>query len=344
VSPEDIGPFVGAPPGVVLFDSIQTSAVDTKSWAVFAHQEYDIATEWTLIGSLRYTEDEREIDYVLEDNFGTFQQFNTALFSEAKQEFENVSAKVEIDWKPNDDWLVYASVNRGHKAGNFSTPFIGPVDLPLLPHDEEVLTSYELGFKSTLLDGLARLNANVFYYDYADYQASFFNNFALIIQNVDATLSGAEVELTLNPIDRLEFMFGVSLLDGEAEDVGMPDGSLQDRDMPYAPDVSFNALARYTLPLKGGAELTFQADANYSSDFCFTVVCHPLEEEDSYTVGNARITYSSPDQSWSFAAFVRNIGDKEYRVFALDGSFVGWSQYAYGAPRWAGIEASYSWR
>ena len=43
-----------------------------------------------------------------------------------------------------------------------------------LPYDEEVLTSYEGGFKATLGGGLTRINGSVFYYDYADYQAFLF--------------------------------------------------------------------------------------------------------------------------------------------------------------------------
>jgi iron complex outermembrane receptor protein len=340
---QDIGPFVGAPPGFVLFTSIQTSEITTQSWAVFAHLEYDIHPEWTLTGAVRYTEDEREMDYVLADNFGTFQQFNTDLFSSlARQEFENVSLKAQLDWRPTDDVLVYAGYNRGHKAGNFSAPFIGPIaDFSEFPHDEEVLTSFEVGFKATLFEGKARLNADLFHYEYEDYQASFFVGIAQSIRNLDATVDGAEIELVLNPAERWEFLFGASILDTEAEDVGMPDGTLQDRGLPSAPDYSLNGLARYTWPLRDGS-ITLQADANYVDDFCFTVVCHHTEEEDSYVLANARLSYATDDGRWSVAAFVRNLTDEEYRVFVVDSSFLGWTQQAFGPPRWSGVEVRYS--
>lgn len=342
-APQDIGPFVGAPPGLVLFETSQTSEVTTESWAVFSHLEYDITAQWSLIGAVRYTEDDREIDYTLVDNFGTVQRFNTNPFSEAEQSYENISFKAEIDWRPNEDWLIFASYNRGHKAGNFSTPFIGPVDLSSLPHDEEVLTSFELGFKATLWNGRAQLNANVFHYEYDDYQASFFVDLAQTIRNLDASVDGAEIELVLSPTDRLEFLFGLSLLDTEAEKVGMPDGTFQDRVLPYSPDYSVNGLIRYTLPLNGANNMVFQADFNHSDDFCFTAVCHPFEEEDAYTVGNLRISYEQDDR-WSIAAFVRNVSDEEYQVFGIDSSAIGFSQQAFSAPRWAGVELRYSWQ
>lgn len=343
VNPQDIGPLVGAPPGFVLFTSNQYSKITTESWATFAHLEYDLTPAWTLIGAIRYTEDDREMDYLLQDNFGTFQQFNAQLFPDlAEQSFENVSLKAEIDWRPTEDWLVYASYNRGHKSGNFSAPFVGPVDVSVLPHDEEILTSFEAGFKATLFDGAARLNANVFHYDYDDYQASFFVGIVQSIRNLDATVEGAEIELVLSPNDRLEFLLGASFLDAETQDVGMPNGSLQDRSLPNSPDFTLNGLVRYSWPLRGGT-ITFQADVNYTDDFCFTAVCHRSEEEDSYVVGNARLSYTTDDDRWSVAAFVRNVADEEYRVYAVDGAALGFTSQAYGAPRWAGLELRYQY-
>ena len=36
------------------------------------------------------------------------------------------------------------------------------------------MTSYEVGFKSTLQDGMTRVNGSIYYYDYEDYQAFLF--------------------------------------------------------------------------------------------------------------------------------------------------------------------------
>src|SRR5690606_35649425 len=176
--------------------SVTTSAtVESESWAIFGHVEWELSPEWTLITALRYTEDDREIkDHVNFDSFGTLLpamgvpdqrfSFNTLFPDLAKQEWENVSAKVELDWRPVDDLLLYVSFTRGHKAGNFSMPLAGYIpaafgdlsDFRSMPHDEEVLHSYEAGFKWDFADGRARLNGSVFYYDYDDYQASFFAN------------------------------------------------------------------------------------------------------------------------------------------------------------------------
>ena len=253
-----------------------------------------------------------------------------------------MSAKIQLDWTPNEDWLLYAGFTRGHKAGNFSQPFFIPADLSELPHDEEVLHSFDIGAKGVMLDGILRLNASIFYYDYKDYQAFFFENLAQKVSNFDANVLGAEIELVFNPVDALDLSFGVSLLDTEVEDVGTPIGVL-DRELPFAPDVSFNGLARYTWPVFGG-NLSAQVDFNYVDDFCFGVICHPLEEEDSYIVANTRLSYTTDDKRWRLAAFVKNVGDEEYRKAAVESSFAGFSSVVFSDPRWYGGSIAYQWK
>lgn len=354
VSPIDLGPFLagvnpvdGQPWAYIPVNSGFIANTESESWAVFAHLEYQLADEWTLITALRYTEDEKEADYLLSsegDFLGPPQRFYSGNSSLAKQDFENWSWKVGLDWMPSDDTLVYASINRGHKAGSFNYVFLSfaPLDFSSIPHDEEELTSYELGYKGEFMDGRARVNVAAFYYDYKDHQASFFINLANTVGNVDATAYGGEVELTVSPTDRLEFLLGLSVLETETEDVGMPNGSIQDRELAYSPNYSINGLVRYNWPLKRGV-VTAQLDANYVDDYCFTVVCHHSEEESSYLISNARLSYTSESENWTVTAFVNNLGDEDYRSYAIDASFIGFMGTLMNPPRWYGVTASYSW-
>ena len=134
---------------------------------------------------------------------------------------------------------------------------------------------------------------STFYYDYSDYQA--FAQFGPVqtVINLDAEETGLEAEMNSRPLDGLTLQLGVSLLDSTVKDVPLPDGAtIEDHDLPQAPEYSGNALARYEFELAGGT-LALQGDVQYSSEFCFTVLCAPVEEEESYTVGNARISYDS---------------------------------------------------
>ena len=343
----NIAPFLGIhAPGVVIpYTTSFTAETDTRSWAVFGHTEYAINDQWSVIAALRYTDDRKEADYVLSDNGfpAVHQEFNKRTAPNAVLKFENVSAKLELDWKPNDSTLLYASYDRGHKAGSFNYPFIGPVNFAELSHDQEEVNAYEVGYKGELLDGRVRLNADVFYYDYINYQASFFVNFVNVVGNLDAEILGSEIELTMQPTDQLELLLGVALLDTKSKDVGMPDGSIQDRGMANAPDVTVNGLARYTIPLGSGANVALQVDFNYSDKFCFSVVCNPSERESSYTVANARASYTTADQRWTFTAFVRNLSNATYRVYSTDSAFATFMTSTPNPPRWYGGTVSFHW-
>ena len=338
-----------------------TNNVETESWAVFGHVEYDFNENWGVIAALRYTEDRKDTVFESTDILGgniTGLGFTLTIpfdlsadpdFDLFDQGFENVSAKFEIDWRPTDDTLIFASFNRGHKAGSARVQAGGnpTTPIPTYPHDEEVLHSWEVGIKTTLLNGRAQLNANAFYYDYQDYQAFIIIPgvipASLSIINLDAEAVGGEVELNLALGEGWEFRFGAAFIDSEVKDVLLPSDRYVDNDLPYSPTVSLNGLARYEFPAFGGT-MAVQGDFNYSDNFCFSVLCAPLDQEDSYVIGNFRISYTTGDERWKLAAFVNNVSDTEYRLYTLDISGLGIGNDAYANPRWAGGTISFNWK
>ena len=69
-------------------------------------------------------------------------------------------------------------------------------------------------------------------------------------------------------------------------------------------------------------------------------------QQDAYTVYNAKVTYTSADDTWQLSAFVDNLGDEEYIVQAFDLSGMdvfGLTEQYYGKPRWWGVSFKYSW-
>src|SRR5262245_21280244 len=348
-------PFYGYNP-IVLF------AQDTKSWAVFAQDEWSFTEKAKLIAGLRYWHDTREGAYFGHAPAipGLGQPIVTIIFNQdeifplgssvtpgdAKTSFDDVTARLELDYRPNDDLLWYVSFNRGSKSGGYTfstgTPF-DPNQLAFLEgisFDPETLDAYEVGIKSTL-GGRATLNVSAFYYDYEDYQAFAQVGPVQSVLNLDATAKGLEAELNAHPTDRLTFQFGASFMSSNVKNILLPDlVTVVDHDLPQAPDFSANALARYEFPL-GQGTLAIQGDVLYSDDFCFTVLCAPVEAEDGYTVANARLGYTSPDGRWDVAGFVNNLFEEKYRVYAFDSSlFSGVVAGVYAKPRTWGVTAS----
>ncbi|WP_233710363.1 TonB-dependent receptor [Pseudomaricurvus albidus] len=267
-----------------------------------------------------------------------------------------ITAKLELDWHVSEDTLLYVSYNRGIKAGGFNAP-LDSTDLidgdPAngtaedMKFDEEVLNAYEFGFKTSFFDGLARLNGAAYYYDYNDYQAFRLEGLTQYVFNTDAEVKGWELELQASPIAGLDVLLGVGYIDNTVEDAyQLPSGQFVDRTAVLTPEWNINALVRYEWEFMGGM-LAVQADATYMDDHYFQLKNSPVGAEDAYTITNARISYTSEDERWVVAGFVKNVTDEEYRTMVFDlastpanGGF-GMAENYYGTPRWWGVSASY---
>jgi len=326
-------------PGVDLF-GYDRRKDETRSVAGFAQTELPLAERLKLVAGGRWTSDTKRLDGVHVNPFGdgTVMVLNAStLGSRAERTYSLWQGKLQLEWRPAVDTLLYAGVSRGAKAGGFQ----GNMEAAEISFGAEKLTDFEAGFKLEGFDHRLRLNGSVFYYDYKDYQAFEFNQVTLatVIQNLPARVHGGELELYAQPVRNLQLGLGLSVLDTLAKGVTLPSGQIVNRDLPQSPATSVNGLARYSIPLTNGT-LALQADFKYTGDFYFTVNNAPVEHEPAYLISNARISYELPS-GWSFAVYGKNLGNRYYRVYALDVSGLGFSNDRPGVPRWFGVEARY---
>ena len=350
-------PFYGYDPSVAFSQR-------TESVAVFAQAEYEFTDKLKAIGGIRYWRDQKTGRYVGTEpstgvginfsragtnftSFGGPRQTAGVLVngSAATPTYDDVTLRAELDYKPNDDTLIYASFNRGSKSGGFTfstgTPFAGfeAAFLNGISYRPEVLDAYELGLKIKPSRNIS-FNLAAFYYDYKNYQA-----FAQVgpiqsVINLPAKVTGIEAELSLRPIKGLTVQAGASFLNSKVSNILLPDlTSIVSHDLPQAPGASGNILARYEFAL-GSGTASIQADATFTDKFCFTVLCAPVERESSYHVENLRIGYASADNRWEVAAYVNNLFKEQYRSYAFDSSlFAGLVAGVYAKPRTWGVTA-----
>lgn len=330
--------------------------LNTRSYAIFGQTEWKFADAWSLITGLRETHDRKTYDFLLYSGLQTTPLldanstpyiYNPGNNPDARKTYDALSGKLEIDFKPNSDSLYYASINRGNKGGGWSAPSNPPASnlygdfINIIAYKPETLTDYEAGTKLTLMDGRARLNSSVFYYDYHNYQAFTLRNNTQIIGNVDATLKGGEIELAVIPVTGLTVQSGVSGLSTRIKNLTLADGSVVDRVMPNAPKWTVNLLARYEWPALGG-DFSAQVDTKWNDWQYLENINAPVDYEPSYAVTNLRFGYSSK-QNWEVAAWVKNVANKYYRVYNLDTSFFGYNESVYGLPREVGLSFAYRW-
>ncbi|WP_176593543.1 TonB-dependent receptor [Sphingobium sp. EM0848] len=192
----------------------------TESLSAFGQASMEILPALTATLGLRYTSDKRSI----EDNGGEFGIIGGAVLASSgpfpdSRRFNKLTGRFSLDYKINDDLMVYAAFNRGFKSGVYSTSSYNSstraVVAAVLP---ETLDAYSGGFKSEWFDRMVRLNVEGFYYKIsnAQLQNNLTNQAGTEIRNAGKSrLYGFEAELTVQPTSALTIMGSVSVVNGK---------------------------------------------------------------------------------------------------------------------------------
>jgi len=174
-----------------------------RSYAAFGEVYYQVTPELKLTAGLRWTYDKKLSAVVPSQVFligGSYPEAGVI-----DQQWKETTGRFVADWSPKlsftDETMIYASYAHGYKAGGANPPgparnlfgFQSEVTHPVT-FEPEFVDAYELGAKNTLLDGTLSVNANVFYYDYSNYQISQIVDRTSINLNFDAKVKGLEAE------------------------------------------------------------------------------------------------------------------------------------------------------
>jgi iron complex outermembrane receptor protein len=320
--------------------------LETNSYSVFGQVEWDLNEQLTLIAGARLTREDKDYEmaqglYASNSSYRIHQGERITLNSLETDSSDTFwTGKLQLDYRLENDILLYAGINRGVKAGSFNAPLAGtffslPGGNADIPYEEEVLTSYEAGFKSTWFEGTTRLNGSVFYYDYKDYQSFLFTGVGGVVINNDATNLGVELELQTSPAEGWDALFSVAWFDAEVQDVPLSVNSSITRDVKptYAPELQVTALVRYQWDAFGGT-MAIQGDVAYSDEFYYNLRNFDADKFDSYVIGNARLSWSSPNELWETSLALRNISDERAGVQGFDlATLCGCNEVSYRAPR-----------
>ena len=139
-----------------------------------------------------------------------------------KASWSSTDPKMTIDYKPNDDSMLWFTVASGYKGGGwqFANYF---KDLVEKGFDPEELEMYEIGYKSSFLNESLRLSAAAYTYDWTDKQlikVSVVNGLPLgIKQNAGAsTINGLDLNLTARVSQGTTLNFNYAYIDAQYDD------------------------------------------------------------------------------------------------------------------------------
>jgi iron complex outermembrane receptor protein len=190
--------------------------------AGFGALEFDLSEKLTGTAELRYTYEERELDNIRDDFFGT----DSGSFDE---DYDFWDPRFILRYRPNDDLMAYGSIAKGSRSGGLN-PLVS--DPAFVSYEPEENWTYELGFKSVWADGLLQLNASAYYIDWEDAQFR-----QRVISPTGATLTlttnatgitsyGAEFELVAAPSDGVTLSLGYGYADPEFDNGTLSTGEV----------------------------------------------------------------------------------------------------------------------
>ncbi len=184
-----------------------------NSYAGFGEAYYQLLPDLKLTAGLRWTDDQKH--FVEIPSWIAVPGWGYPIAGAVDQKWGEPTGRLVADWTPNldftDQTLIYASYSRGYKAGGANPPPPTLAGAPPVTHpltfNPEFINAYEAGIKNAMDDGAITFNGDVFYYDYKGYQISEIVDRDAINLNIDATVKGAELESTWEPVPGLKFTF-----------------------------------------------------------------------------------------------------------------------------------------
>lgn len=273
------------------------------------------------------------------------------------------SPRIALNFNPNDDLSLYASVSKGYKpGGGRGNPDGGGATTVF---DKEVLWNYEVGGNAYLFDRVVQLNGAIFWMDWRDYQVTNRETFCVLADGsrvnvllvpdlavctggqlqADATvnaekarLRGFELSMKIRPTEAFTFGGQVGFSDGKfiegtATVGGAPLNLAGARLGP--PRLNAGAFAQYEFPVFGG-DMSVRGDWNYRSDNAQSLVQQVTQlfptKIDSFGLFNIRI-----GQRWGNHAInlnIENVANKRYFTASEGFSFVG-PMLSYNPRTWS---------
>ncbi|MEM8917388.1 MAG: TonB-dependent receptor [Pseudomonadota bacterium] len=232
--------------------------------AVFGSVSVPVTDQLNIGGEFRYTwEDQTATDQA--DIF-FLPAFSRPLTS-AEASFDYWSGRASIDYKLNDDVLLYAYAARGTKSGGINASL--PTTDPNFVFEPERNWTYEIGTKATLWDGRAVVNAALYYIDWTELQSTAPPSLGLgpiTFNGIGATSKGIEIDATVSLTDNLTVRAAATYIDASYND-GFIDGAIEQSCGLVMPavvplttcsaDVSGNRIARTS-------KVSFFGSATYS--------------------------------------------------------------------------------
>jgi outer membrane receptor protein involved in Fe transport len=222
--------------------------------------------------------------------------------------------RVNLSWKATDAALLYATWSEGFRPGGINRN-------PAVPdYVSDVLTNYELGWKTRFADNRLQFNGAIFLEKWDNIQVAFqgLNGITQVENGPEAEIKGTEMTVDWLPIDSLRLSLGGAYYDSELTSDYAPLGELKAPEgtpLPITAEFKGNMIARYMFPL-GGFDAHVQGALAYEGSRT-----SDLDIDDSNEFGEIPsntfldLTFGIENDKYAIELFVANATDEDAPLF-----------------------------
>ncbi|MBK6553162.1 MAG: TonB-dependent receptor [Rhodocyclaceae bacterium] len=309
-------------PGVVAYRQ-PWYRVQTDAKAIYGQVDYKLTAALTATLGMRYTREEKRGNlWRINTNASYAMPASASVVCSAtvtapcyqagftptgdKETFSASTPVVALAYKVNDTLNVYGRVARGFKSGGFPLE-AQTVSAAMKPYGPEKSTSYEAGFKSTLLGGKANVNVAVFRTDVDDWHVSQLpvgGTQPVIVNAGKARTQGLEIEAAFQIADGWRAQLSYGYLESEFKrfmqftQTGVLVDASSNSEIGYAPK---NQLA---VNLDGRLAKTRWGTLRGIVDYVYTDEFYNYAGQKSATAANAAVGNSAAESKMPSTGFV----------------------------------------
>ena len=301
-------------------DIFETRLEETfEQLALYTETNIELMDRWELTLGARWFDEEVGVTSETEW-FGPLAAFTAPPLS-SKVSSSDVLFKGGLSWALSKDHLIYVNAAQGFRSGapNLNSVYLGG---QFAQYESDSLWNYELGTKSTWLDGRLVANVAAYYLDWSEIQvprfifSPVFNNTVTIFDNAgDAEIVGLDLQLTARPTRSLELGASVNLQDSEFTAVSPDTLIAAGSSLPNSPDLTAYAYTQYSKPIAQGSAFV-RLDYRFVDELTQLPInvgnARDPRRLASYSVANMFVGYQA--DRWYLTGFVTNLTDQRAQL------------------------------
>jgi iron complex outermembrane receptor protein len=335
----------------------------TTSYAAYGQGTFYLNDQWSATFGARYTDDKKD---------GTFIQTISTPSASIVRAPENVkltyqkskpSFRFNLNYKPTDDVLLFASYSTGFKSGGFNSGTGASALNQQRIFQAETVKDYELGAKTEWLNRTLTLNLTAYNMEVDQLQDRSFTGISFIVANAgNLRQRGFEFDGAYHAPHDIDLNLDAAYLDSQFLSYPFASGlpafggtqNLAGKPNNFSPKWQGNVgvgwkpdLGSTGFHLEARADLSFLSDMNIGG----TTADDPSTVQPGYALLSSTLKLVSPDRRWNVGFFGANLTNQGYctaeiaqsldSLFGVRNSVTGSTvqRCQVGVPRTYGIRA-----